>query len=950
MPFARRHQNITSMDCSEYIKVIGQYIPRKRLLVSDLLRLAWGTDAGFYRLIPQAVVIAENEAEVSRLLADASRYSVPVTFRAAGTSLSGQSITDSILIVAGKQWEGYEVLRNGEEISLQPGIIGNRVNEILAPYGRIFTPDPASKGSAMVGGIIMNNSSGMNCGTHANADKVLESMRIVLGDGTVIDTSVRKPCSAREEALINELVSIRDEIRADEELVERINRKYSIKNVTGLNLRPFVAYDDPYDILAHVMVGSEGTLGFMSNAILRTGVLLPLASSTLAYFADMEEACRAVVDLKKNAPEVYSCELLDKKSLASVNDKTGDNLTALLIETRANTKAELENNIERIALLLGKHHLFEPVRFTDNALESAQLWNMRSGIFPAVGGTRPLGTTSLIEDIAFPIDHLPEATTDLARLIEECGYQDSCIYGHAFEGNYHFVIAQSFDTPADVEKYHHLIDELVKLVVDKYDGSLKAEHGTGRNMAPFVKKEWGEKAYEMMLRVKRAFDPQNILNPGVIFNDDPNCFIKNLKPLPLTNPIVDRCIECGFCEVNCVSCGFTLSARQRIVAQREITYLKNTGRDPRRLNALEGEYRYYGDITCAADGLCSLSCPMGINTGDLTHEIRERNCPKGSLAFKVGQFAANHLSTVESSLRPVLGLANAAHSLLGDKLTNSIGEALHEFGVPLWSSALPRSFKWSPIPQFMQKNKVVYFPSCINQTMGPSEQAGKEKLAPLVDTMVRLCQKAGYEVIFPREMSNLCCGMIWESKGMPEIANNKTAQLEKALWEASEGGRYPVLCDQSPCLHRMRKHIKTMHLYEPAEFITEFLAPNLDFHPVDMPVAVHVTCSTRLMGLGDKIINLAKRCSNYVFVPTEVGCCGFAGDKGLTVPELNKWGLRKLRPQIIASGVVEGYSNSRTCEIGLTTNSGVPYQSIVYLVDKVTTPKKNTQTSYPNEV
>ena len=145
-----------------------------------------------------------------------------------------------------------------------------------------------------------------------------------------------------------------------------------------------------------------------------------------------------------------------------------------------------------------------------------------------------------------------------------------------------------------------------------------------------------------------------------------------------------------------------------------------------------------------------------------------------------------------------------------------------------------------------------------------------------------------------------------------------------------------MMCDQSPCLHRMRQHIKSMKLYEPAEFIADYLAPHLEFHPVETPVAVHVTCSTRLMGLADKIIGLARKCSTNVLVPEQVGCCGFAGDKGFFYPELNAWGLRHLRSQIEAAGVKEGYSNSRTCEIGLTTNSGIPYKSIVYLVDRVT--------------
>ena len=927
----------------EFLGEIRTFVDRRRIYTDDLRLLAWGTDAGFYRLLPKIVVRAEDEIEVGLLLAAASRHGLPVTFRAAGTSLSGQSVTDSILIVAGKNWEKYSIAPDGLKATFQPGVVGMRANELLAPYGRTFGPDPASKRSAMVGGIVMNNASGMSCGVHANSDRVLDSIRLILADGTILDTAdaaSRQVFERTHKSVVDEIAAIRDEIKADPELTARIEYKYSIKNVTGLNLRPFIAYDDPIDIIAHMMVGSEGTLAFMSSVTVNTSHLPAYASSAMIYFDDMAEACRAVVAMRKDG-RLYSCELLDSKSLASVGDDTGTGLTALLLETRSDSRSGLESNIVGILDVLKSFRLYKDAHFSSDAQEIARWWNIRSGVFPAVGGTRPLGTTALIEDIAFHIDDLPEATVALEKLLRDCGYDDACIYGHALEGNYHFVIAQSFDTQSEIDRYRHLMEEIEHLVVDRFDGSLKAEHGTGRNMAPFVRKEWGDKAWSLMKRIKRAFDPQNILNPGVIFNDDPECFIKNLKPLPLTDSHVDRCIECGFCEVNCVSCGLTLSARQRIVVRREISRLAHTGEDEARRLRLEKGYRYLGDETCAGDGLCSTSCPMGINTADLTHDLRHARMLRKNAALHTGEWCARHLGSVESGLRLMLGAASATRSVIGDNAVNVLGRGLHKLGAPLWTSALPRPYYRfrTPAATSLTERKVVYFPSCINRTMGVTPEKGSS-LRALVEVMTSLCRKAGYEVIFPDNMDQLCCGMIWESKGMPDIADRKTAELEAALLKASDGGRYPVLCDQSPCLHRMRNHIKSMKLYEPAEFIHDFLAPHLEFEKADISVAVHVTCSSRLMDLTDKMVALASMCATSVTVPAGVGCCGFAGDKGFTVPELNRWGLRKLRPELESARVTEGYSNSRTCEIGLTTNSGVPYKSIAYLVDRCTKPKK----------
>ena len=1025
----------------QFLSDLRQFMPSDRIYTDELRTLGWGTDASFYRQIPKVVIRSDGEEEISRIVKACRKYKLPFTFRAAGTSLSGQSCTDSVLIVAGKHWEGFTLSPDAESIRLQPGIVGAKVNEILKPYGRVFPPDPASIGSAMVGGIVINNASGMNCGVHANSDRMMLSARIILTDGTTLDTGDAQSREAFRQShpeFLKKIENLRDRVRADEELASRIRTKYSIKNVTGLNLRPLIAYDDPFDIIAHSMVGSEGTLAFLSEVTMKTLHDYPYKASAMVYFLTMKESCEAVVamkklkagevDLKMSAENlmVKSAEMLDYKSLSSVDDpvflqyqkdvdagkiegvEPGDyhNLTAILTETKGITHEQLLSKIEKIKACLGQFHLYIPAEFTEDPNVYGKYWAIRSGIFPSVGGTRPVGTSCLIEDVAFPIESLPEATVKLQKLIADHGYDDACIYGHAFEGNYHFILNQSFADEHEVARYAEMMRAVAKLVVEEYDGSLKAEHGTGRNMAPFVKYEWREEAYEVMKELKAIFDPDGLLNQGVIFNDDPDCFIKCLKPLPVLDYDFDsvpdgghylmdpklstaketieqvkranKCIECGFCEVNCMSCGLTLSSRMRIAVQREICYLEATGQNPERAATLRKQYKYYGDQTCATDGLCSTSCPMKINTGELTHLIRQMDMLNNHLGYQVGEFAANHMAGIKSGLRVVLDVAHTAHVTLGPKLMTTVCRTMNKMGMPLWTTAMPkkkRQPKKSDLTQFIieksipQKEeqhsdlKVVYFPSCINQTMGQSKQGGK--IHDLVDEVIQLMAKAGYEVIFPEGMEKMCCGQIWESKGMLDIADRKSAELESALWKASEEGKYPVLCAQSPCLHRMRKVMgereqsdacigsaereeahpegkvmHKMHLYEPAEFIMKYLVPRLDFHPIDRPIALHITCSTRQMGVADDLINLAKMCSTKVYLPEGVGCCGFAGDRGFTFPEMNKYALRKLRPQIEANHIEVGYSNSRTCEIGLETNTGIPYMSIVYLVNECTTAKK----------
>lgn len=915
-----------------FLKAVKVILPKDRIYTDELRTLAWGADASEYKLKPQVVLRAADENEVSRILALAHGMGLPVTFRAAGTSLSGQAITDSILVVAGKHWEKWEY-HDDTTVTLQPGIVGARVNQHLAPFGRHFGPDPASIGSCMVGGIVANNASGMSCGTHANSDKMLVSARLVLADGTVLDTASKDSREAFLKVhpeIVEGLKKLREEVMANEKMAERIRYKYSIKNVTGLNLRPLVAYEDPFEMLAHLMVGSEGTLAFLSEVSMKTLPIAPYKASAMIYFPDMVTAAKAVVAMK--GAQVSAAELLDKRSLASVNDPhlkaDVPDLTAVLTETQAESPEALHEQIEAIVNILKPFQV--EVNFSSDPAEVAQYWAIRSGIFPTVGGMRKEGTTCLIEDVAFHIEDLPAATADLSALLDKHGYTDSCIYGHALEGNFHFIINQAFETREDILRYDAMIKDVVELVVGKYDGSLKAEHGTGRNMAPFVEQEWGEEAFGLMRRIKKLLDPEGILNPGVIFNEDRDCYLKNLKTMPvLPYEGVNKCIECGFCEVNCVTCGFTLSSRTRIVVQREIARRKAAG-EP--WEALEKAFKYPGQVTCAGDGLCSTSCPMHINVGDMTHELRQERL--GAAGNWLGAWVAEHFRGTKTLVRGTLGVAHAANLVLGNTLMGAVGKGLHAMGLPLWTPETPLPLKMRKPSSPESPLKVVYFPSCLNQTMA---QAPADTVKPLMEETVELLGKAGFEVIFPPRMEKLCCGTIWESKGMPDVADKKLRELEESLWEASAQGEYPVLCDQSPCLYRMRKGIKTMHLYEPAEFLLRFVAPRLEFHPTDTPVAVHVTCSTRLMGLKDSLVELARKCSNNVYVPEEIGCCAYAGDKGMTHPELNAYALRKLKQALKEHGIKEGYSNSRTCEIGLSTNGGITYRSIVYLVNACTT-------------
>jgi D-lactate dehydrogenase len=901
-------------------------IPEERLFCDPLRTLAYGTDASFYRLVPKVVVRVRTVAEVQSVLALARRHGVPLTFRAAGTSLSGQAVTDSVLVQL-DGWKARRIVDGGAAVVLEPGVVGSEANALLAPLGRKIGPDPASIATCQVGGIAANNASGMCCGTAQNSYRTVRSMKLVLADGTLMDTgdpAQRRRLRETHGALLDGLAALREEILADEPLASRIREKYRIKNTTGYGLNSFVDFADPIDILLHLLVGSEGTLAFIAEVTFETVEEHAHRASALMLFPDVETAARATQRL--SGGPVSAVEMMDRASLRAVEAKPGlppvlrtlgPAACALLVEVRAADPAGVARAAEAAASLLEGLPTLEPVAFTAVKAEYERLWDVRRGLFPAVGGARRVGTTVVIEDVAFPMVHLAAGTVELQRMMREHGYDEGIIFGHALDGNLHFVFTQDFGDAAEVERYRRFMDEVCEMVARKYDGSLKGEHGTGRNMAPFVALEWGEQAHAVMRRVKALFDPSGLLNPGVILNEDPLAHLANLKPLPAAHELVDRCTECGFCEPRCPSRALTLTPRQRIVTRREIARLGRLdgapGADERR-RRLERDYAYLGDDTCAADGMCATACPVGIDTGKLTKERRAEG--RSALAEGIAGVAARNFGLAAAGARAGIAVARAMRQL------------------PVLQDAAPGTSR-GPFEDLVRgrEARVVYFPSCIVRTMGPAE--GDPDARALSQAMLSVLDKAGYDVRFPSGLASLCCGLSFESKGFPRLGDEKGRELERALLAATEGGELPVVCDTSPCVQRMKGMLDPrLRLHEPAEFIHDHLMGRLRFDRRPGTVALHVTCSATKMGLEGKLRAVAEACAERVVVPP-TGCCGFAGDKGFTNPELTASALRDLRASL-PPGVDRGYSNSRACEIGLSTHAGVPYQSIVYLVDAAT--------------
>ena len=931
------------MQFDAFMTEVQQLLPRERIISDEFRRFAYSTDASFYRLLPRLVVLADTESEISNLLLLARRFQVPMTFRAAGTSLSGQAVSDSVLLMLTDNWSGLRIEPLGELIHLQPGVIGAAANKALGLYGRKIGPDPASIQACKIGGIVANNASGMCCGTRHNSYHTLKGLRLILPDGALLDTrdddSVARFTASHAELLAG-IGELREQLLANDALVARVRHKYRLKNTTGYGLNALLDYSDPIDILAHLMVGSEGTLGFIAEVSLATVEDYAHRASAMVAFASLAHCAEAVALLKTVA--VDAVELLDARSLRAVHHMPGlpafthnfpDKGGVLLIDVRGADLATLERNIAQVEAALAPVAALASTGFSTDQHLIDGYWQIRKGTFPAVGAMRAIGTTVIIEDVAFPIERLADGVDRLQQLFDRFNYVEAIIFGHALEGNLHFVFTQAFDQPAEVVRYRDFMAAVAQMVAIDLGGSLKAEHGTGRNMAPFVELEWGEDAFGLMKQIKALIDPSTILNPGVIINDDPNAHIQHLKTLPQADEIIDRCIECGFCEPVCPSKGLSLTPRQRIAVYREMAR-KERAKEP--ISAQwEAQFQQLGVATCAATGLCEERCPVGINTGSLVLKIRAKNNqPYRWLA----QLLARHYAAVAGWTRAGLVLASTAQRLLGAQRLEDWSKTVRGWTgqrTPLWLTTTPGRAK--PIYARNERadpgasDTVVYWASCVSQSMGKSIADDRQPIPTAVRSVLN---KAQLHVVYPQPTRGLCCGQPFHSKGHQAIAERMMNEVLDALWEVSSGGRYPVLSDTSPCSLQLRAQAskRGIHLYDSSEFIDKFLLNRLHIDPVADKVAVHVTCSAQKQGLEHSVKRVANRLTPNWVQPDGIACCGFAGDKGFTQPELNASALKTLAPQV--SDCSFGVSTSRTCEIGLSKHSGLTYYSLFEVLDK----------------
>ncbi len=892
----------------------------------DLVRYA--SDASPYRLFPQAVVMARDADDVAKVLAFGREKGIPVTFRAGGTSLNGQGQGDGILVDVRRHFGGVTVLDEGARARVKPGTVLGHANRVLAPYGTKLGPDPASTDVATVGGVLANNSGGMRCGVTKDSYSTVRNLTFVLPSGTKIDTAA---LNAAEEFALEEpelyagLEAIRDEIRADEELSARIRRKFAIKNTTGYRLCAFLDADEPLEIFRRLLIGSEGTLAFVAEAEFEA-VPLPVVTTTAwIHFPSIDAAIAPVPDLV--AAGATAVELMVAPALITAAwnmvgapqewKELPPESAVLLVEFGAADAAGLDAYVAAAGEILAGHETIKAIEFTRELEEIELAWRVREGLHGLIGKLRLPGTALIVEDVCVPPERIAEGARDLQALLGEHGFLPG-VAGHASAGNLHFMLTPDFAKQEDLDRYEAFMNGLVELVVDKYDGSLKAEHGTGVNMAPYVEREWGKKATELMWRCKQLADPDGVLSPGVVLNRDPGAHLRNLKTTPAVEESVTSCVECGFCEPVCPSRNLTTTPRQRIVLRREIA--RQPEGSPLRA-ALESEWRYEVLDTCAADGSCQLACPVGIDTGAMVKGQRaERHSER---AEKAALRRARRWATFEGAARAGLRVGGPLA-----RLTRR-------------GAALPSGAS-SKLPATLHAGAAaVYLPSCTNRIYAGSPVAA----------LVEVSARAGLPVWIPEDVAGTCCGLPWSSKGFTAGHREKANEMVERLWRWSGEGALPIVIDAASCTgaaidpgagvlsEENAERLAKLELMDSVAWAHDRLLPWLEVGEKVGSATVHPTCATRHMGLAGRLRALAGTLAEDVYIAPSATCCGFAGDRGISHPELTESATRPQAEELAGRHFDAHLSNNRTCEIGLTRATGEPYESVVILLERLTRPR-----------
>lgn len=573
---------------------------------------AYAVDASIYRIPPQVVVLVESEDDIAATVAYAVSRGIPLTPRAAGTNLTGSAIGPGIILDVSRLNRVLEINREERWARVQPGIVLAELNKQLSLQGLLFGPDPSSGDMCKLGGMVANNSSGPHTLRYGSVKDNVQSLRLCLTSSTWIEARSYALDDPSLEHLLTAVPALRDVLVMTQGHTELIATKQPTvsKNSCGYNLFGLAeglargSFDLP-----KLFVGSEGTLGVVSEASL-TLVDKPKATLTaLLHFRSLEEVGEAVPRLLTLQPSAL--EVMDANTLNLIGrGKHGipaDAAATLLIELDADSpEIDLRERAETMAALCQPYKLASELTPAFDVERREQLWKARKALYPTLYRFDPKKKPiNFVDDVVVPAGRISELIRYLEDFFE--GQRvPVAIFGHIGNGNAHIVPLLDVNDPADFEKMVQAYREIHAAVLNRFGGSICGEHGDGRVRAEFVKTMFGEELYDLFVRVKRAFDPGNVLNPGIKLSTAP--FTDHIDYTRLSKSCA-TCAKCNsVCPVYDVFQSEDMSSRGwfEIVTAKDYSYLNSK----RVVEAC---------LNCKS---CRTICPAGVDVSDLILQKR----------------------------------------------------------------------------------------------------------------------------------------------------------------------------------------------------------------------------------------------------------------------------------------------------------------------------------------
>jgi FAD/FMN-containing dehydrogenase/Fe-S oxidoreductase len=882
-------------------------------------RALWSTDASIYLRKPVAVVVARSEEDVKRTLEAAREIGLPITPRGTGTSLAGQATAPGLALDVSEMQRVFDLDPDNRRCSVEPGCIQGELNALVEPHGLVFGADTSTSDVATLGGMVGNNSAGMRSIVYGTtADQIL-SLRCVLASGETVEL---RPIS-REEALRRarhadvEARLLRGALGIGERYSGEIQRRFPrmIRRVSGYGLDALV---DPEVLdLTRLVCGSEGTLAVVTRAEFRLAELPPQRAMASFQFGSLGEAARATVELLGESPSAL--ELLDEVAIGRARknpiyrDSTrfvrGDPKSLLLIEW-SGTEEELEARfagLEELARKVGAHQVV-PLRSKG---EMSQTVKLRKSILPLLLGTtdkeKPV---AFVEDAAVPPNRLEEFMERFEEIVEKSGTW-ACFYGHASVGCLHVRPALDTSDPEGVARMRRIAEEVAELVVE-CGGSISGEHGDGLSRSEFLEKMYGPEILRAFAEVKALFDPEGMLNPGVIVDPPPMDRQLRIGPgrrrLPIDTNLsfsdqggfaaaVELCNGSGLCRKKtggtmCPSYMVTLDEHDTTRARANMLRSVIDGTLPPE--ELTGERMKEVMDLCVGCKACKTECPSQVDVASMKTEVLYQMGREHG--FSLRQRAAGHVrrQLALAAFLPSLynavsgtGLAHRAAALAGIDPRRSLPKVTGK----TFSRRFPN------LPQGAGPARVALFNDTWNEYQRPEIGEGA----------VRLFAAAGAKVHLPRVV---CCGRPMLSEGLIDDARRNARRNLDVLYPLVERGA-PLVGLEPSCILTIRDDYRKLLPDDPrveklAGATRLFEEALLDLDPdlrlrEGSPVLLHGHCHQKaLVGTGPTEEALALASGADVEV-VDSGCCGMAGLFGYEEGHYEvsmKMGERRLFPAV----------------------------------------------------